>query len=116
LGYTFIFKTSYSIQIPKRPFLSPLSTERGILVTTFPILALISEAMIGVDAELSFAISGAVGGCQVSDVLGGAVRAQAILMWKEDDLSSVLEGEFESDCVGSLLCAGVSGSGAAAEA
>jgi hypothetical protein len=72
--------------------------------------------MIGVLAELNFAISGAVGGCQVSDVLGGAVRAQAMLMWKEDDLSSVGEGEFDGDCVGSLLCAGVPGSGAAAEA
>jgi hypothetical protein len=109
--------SSYSIYIPKSLFLlSSRSTERGILVTTFPILALISEAMIGVDAEFSFSISGAVGYFGVSDLLGGAVRAQAILMWKEDERSFCGEGEFDDDCGGSLLCAGVSGSGGTTEA
>ena len=79
-------------------------------------MALISDATIGVDAEFSFAISGAVGGCQVSDVFGGGVRAQAMLMWKEDERSFCGEGEFDGDCGGSLLCTGVSGSGGEAEA
>lgn len=90
--------------------------ESGILVTTFPIFALISDAIIAVDAELSIAISGLAGSGGVSDVLGGAVRVQAMLMWKLDERSFFWEGGFDGSCGGSLLCAGVSESGAEAEA
>jgi hypothetical protein len=77
-----------------------------MLVIIFPILALISDAVIGGEQAFSFAISGAMG-VESSDVSCGAVRHQAMLMWKEEDRSSGWGFAFDvaddGGCVGSLL-------------
>lgn len=67
-----------------------------MLVTIFPILALISEAVIGGEQESSFAISRAA--CLDVSISGGVVRAQAMLIWNEDDRSSDSRFKFDGDC------------------
>lgn len=74
------------IQPPKRPLRSPRPVARGMLLTTFPILALTSETMIGGEQSFSWRTWG-WSTLDASDTVEGADKVHAMLMWKADEKS-----------------------------